>query len=570
MGSNRFQLEKDSVMNPKRKLLDDPLLKTQNIDHLLKTQNIGKHRIKIYLGGPVSRWFFFKRWLGRSLLALIIFFTALMTTHYFLETLKAPDPQIITRLQQCHHYLAHKAIDSANHCYNEILEQDKHNASALTGLETIEELRTQSSPPQAATTPLQSETSVATNPAVSAQTRLKTTTAEPDFETQGTTTEAIQSTSKTSDESTVEPALETQTVTTDEIQSASKTPTESTVEPTLETQTATTEPIQSASKATPEASAKPASETQTTKAVTDIPEQLTALLQQCEQHFQADRLTSGRSGTAYQCYQNILSQHPSHPAAQRGLQRIEQRYRNWLFEALNRQRLTQGRHYLNKIRLVNPNSEILTDIDNFYQDKIKMALAADEIEHARHYLTQLKRFNPDSSTLKKLQPMVNNEAKPDNDESIAALLQQCDRHFQANRLTSGRSGTALACYRQVLSQHPENQTAQQGLKRIEARYQTWIEQALQGGQYRRAHDYLQKLQQVNPNSSALARLQKQLSALESTTAPPSQPQPKKSLAVPTAQQLPAKAQCGEIFAQESLGIQPLTAAQRQFKQRYCN
>ncbi|MDY6993897.1 MAG: hypothetical protein SVR94_15020 [Pseudomonadota bacterium] len=531
-------------MKPKRKLLDDPLLKTQNIDHLLKTQNIGKHRIKIYLGGPVSRWFLFKRWLGRSLLALIIFFTALMTTRYFLETLKAPNPQMITRLQQCHQYLAHKAIESASHCYKKILEQDKHNALALTGLETIAELRTQSSPPQVATTPLQSETSAATNPAVAPQTRLKTTTAEPTFETQSTTTKPIQSASKTPDESTVEPALETQTATTEPIQSASKTPAESTVEPALETQIP--------------------------KTATDTQEQLTALLQQCEQHFQANRLTSGRSGTAYQCYQNILSQHPSHPAAQRGLQRIEHRYRNWLLQELNRERLSQARHYLKKIRLVNPDSEILTDIDNFYQDKIETALAEDETEGARHYLAQLKRFNPDSTTLKKLQPKLAAQTEDEPTPTIAALLQQCERHFQANRLTSGRSGTAFACYRQVLSQQPENQTAQQGLKRIEARYQAWIERALQRAQYRRAHNYLQKLKQVNPNSSALARLQKQLSALESTTPPPSQPQPKKSLAVPAAQRLPAKAQCGEIFAQESLGIQPLTAAQRQFKQRYCN
>jgi len=85
---------------------------------------------------------------------------------------------------------------------------------------------------------------------------------------------------------------------------------------------------------------------------------------------------------------------------------------------------------------------------------------------------------------------------------VSPLLQQCEAHLKANRLTTGQGGTAFACYQQVLEQEPDNAEALAGLKQIEQRYITWIKSALDTEQPDKAERYLTSLRLVNPNSPA--------------------------------------------------------------------
>jgi formylglycine-generating enzyme required for sulfatase activity len=99
------------------------------------------------------------------------------------------------------------------------------------------------------------------------------------------------------------------------------------------------------------------------------------------------------------------------------------------------------------------------------------------------------------------------------------LLRTCQRHFKANRLTTGRGGTALDCYSDVLKKDRNNGEALRGLEKIEAKYVAWIERALSRKQKNKVLQYMAGLRKVNPESPKLAAFEAQMQ-----TPPPIQPQ----------------------------------------------
>jgi tetratricopeptide (TPR) repeat protein len=152
----------------------------------------------------------------------------------------------------------------------------------------------------------------------------------------------------------------------------------------------------------------------------------------------------------------------------------------------------------------------------------------------------------------------------------------------------GKSGNALECYQQVLTQDPNNNQAKVGLKTLEKRYQQLIEQTLQQKKWSNARQYLMRLQTINPQSKQLSPLRQRLTKLEQQSirvksaaiVPPSLPAKDPAKAIqpiphplprvsPPFLSIPSKP-CSDIFVQESLGIRPLTDEQKQFKLRYCN
>ena len=90
------------------------------------------------------------------------------------------------------------------------------------------------------------------------------------------------------------------------------------------------------------------------------------------------------------------------------------------------------------------------------------------------------------------------------------LLNVCEKHLQANRLTSGKGGTALPCYQEVLKKDPKNKKALAGLDKIEARYVKWTEGALNNGRVNKAKQYIESLRQVKPESHKLAKLERRV------------------------------------------------------------
>jgi formylglycine-generating enzyme required for sulfatase activity len=97
-------------------------------------------------------------------------------------------------------------------------------------------------------------------------------------------------------------------------------------------------------------------------------------------------------------------------------------------------------------------------------------------------------------------------ARPD----VSQLLRTCERHFKANRLTTGRGGTALVCYEEVLQQDKHNAEALEGLENIEAKYVGWIESFIKRGRFNKAKQYLANLRKVNPESPKLVELEERM------------------------------------------------------------
>jgi formylglycine-generating enzyme required for sulfatase activity len=100
--------------------------------------------------------------------------------------------------------------------------------------------------------------------------------------------------------------------------------------------------------------------------------------------------------------------------------------------------------------------------------------------------------------------------QPSQKSDISQLLRTCQQHFNANRLTTGRGGTALDCYSEVLKKDRNNAEALRGLDKIEATYVAWIERALSRGEKKRAERYMASLRLVNPDSLKLRDFEDQM------------------------------------------------------------
>lgn len=99
-------------------------------------------------------------------------------------------------------------------------------------------------------------------------------------------------------------------------------------------------------------------------------------------------------------------------------------------------------------------------------------------------------------------------------QAIDKLLNTCQAHFEARRLTTGKEGNAVACYRQVLTMDANNVAAQEGLVAVEKRYGEWAEAMLKQKQVQKARAYAQILTTLNPDSPTLHELQQKLATLK--------------------------------------------------------
>ena len=78
------------------------------------------------------------------------------------------------------------------------------------------------------------------------------------------------------------------------------------------------------------------------------------LLEAAEQALRRDQLTTPEAGSAYSLYQEVLALVPGNEGAQRGLEKIVERYVKLALQAADRQRYPQGRAMLQRARQVDP------------------------------------------------------------------------------------------------------------------------------------------------------------------------------------------------------------------------
>ncbi|NJN45463.1 MAG: hypothetical protein HC808_02065 [Candidatus Competibacteraceae bacterium] len=129
-------------------------------------------------------------------------------------------------------------------------------------------------------------------------------------------------------------------------------------------------------------------------------------------------------------------------------------------------------------------------------------------------LAAIKRgleLDPENGDLLTLRDALNTQQ---TESQLAGLLEVCSGHFKANRLTTGRGGNAFDCYSDILRQYPGNQDARSGLQRIEDQYVAWAEATIRKGDTTKTESYLQRLEQVNPQSSRLLTLRNRIAQIK--------------------------------------------------------
>jgi uncharacterized caspase-like protein len=258
------------------------------------------------------------------------------------------------------------------------------------------------------------------------------------------------------------------------------------------------------------------------------PQQVSRLLRECKKHFEAYRLVTGEGGTAFECYKEVLKKEPTNREALAGLKQIEVRYARWAKRALDREQLYEARAYLARLRTVNPASVALPPLEaqlNRLEEALAKLLRTCQAHLRANRLTTGKGgtalacykevLKKDKTNAEALAGLRTIDARLNRLKGgLAKLLRTCKAHLRANRLTTGKGGTALACYKEVLKKDKTNAEALAGLRTIEARYVKWAKRALDKRWRKTAKRYLDKLRLVNPESPSLAELETRLNRLK--------------------------------------------------------
>ena len=120
--------------------------------------------------------------------------------------------------------------------------------------------------------------------------------------------------------------------------------------------------------------------------------------------------------------------------------------------------------------------------------------------------------------LEKLRKAVPDSGRKTASTEVERLLEVCEMHFTANRLTTGVGGTALGCYRKVQSLDPANREAVEGLQRVFGKYAAWARAALERGDVGDARGYVEKLKGLAPEAPEVAELESGVARLEKQAA----------------------------------------------------
>jgi hypothetical protein len=173
------------------------------------------------------------------------------------------------------------------------------------------------------------------------------------------------------------------------------------------------------------------------------------------------------------------------------------------------------------------------------------------------------------------------------DYAILALLDTCQQHIAARRYTVGRGGNALECYRQVLAQQPNNQTAIAGIKTLEGEYHKLIRQALGRKNTQSAQINIDRLALVNPQAKEIAKFKRELQQLIAnqaaadkadkarTTTPTRPPAPKPATTPPPPSPAPSPVpscptcNCADLLTKLSIGVEPLTKQEQAYQRAHC-
>ena len=120
------------------------------------------------------------------------------------------------------------------------------------------------------------------------------------------------------------------------------------------------------------------------------------LLSECAAHLEADRLTVGAGGNAFDCYREVLALDSGNREALQGFREIEDRYIGWVRKGLESGNLARAARMLERVRGLNPEREEVSELEQMLEaaraaSAERERQAAEEAERARQAAEEAER-----------------------------------------------------------------------------------------------------------------------------------------------------------------------------------
>ena len=236
-------------------------------------------------------------------------------------------------------------------------------------------------------------------------------------------------------------------------------------------------------------------------------QEIIGLLQECKSYINSDHLTTSMRGekyTALACYRHVLEKSPNDSEAITGLKYIETRYIQWSEKFLTEQHFRKAGRYIKRLEQVNPNSIVLLDL----KERLKQGILAEE----SHKIEEI----PSTEEAMKLAIQNNTEIdapiaievdasskelSEEDKQKVTQFLVKCTKFHRIKHWTAGRNGNAVACYKDVLKMDSTNVDALDGIKKIEDKYSSWIENAIRIKNFRKAERLLKRMKKINTTTA---------------------------------------------------------------------
>lgn len=232
-------------------------------------------------------------------------------------------------------------------------------------------------------------------------------------------------------------------------------------------------------------------------------QQINNLLQECKSYINSDQLTTsirGEKYTALACYRHVLEKSPNDSEAITGLKYIEKRYIQWSEKLLTAQNFRKAGKYIKRLEEVNPNSIVLLDL----KERLKQGILAEEsrkIEQIRSTEEVMKQAIQNNTDITVEVETIPEELSEEDKQKVSQLLVKCTKLFKKRHWTAGRNGNAVTCYKNVLKVDSANVDALDGIKTIEAKYSSWIENAIRIKNFRKAERLLKRMKKINTTTA---------------------------------------------------------------------
>ncbi|NNC68700.1 MAG: hypothetical protein HKN83_11775 [Gammaproteobacteria bacterium] len=208
--------------------------------------------------------------------------------------------------------------------------------------------------------------------------------------------------------------------------------------------------------------------------------EISKLLKLAAEQFEARQLTTPAGNNAYETYQFILFTNPRNEDAQKGIEKIHDRYVGWANYNLQNNNNTRAKYYFNKAL------EIELDNQTTY--------------HAFNALNQKQENLVDDIDLLLITESDNRELQEKLNKAYV-VMQKINIDLEINKRTYSFYQDAQLIYQQILKKYPQTVAAKAGLKIINSYYLDWAVLEFNFRNFNTALFLYEQALSIQPNNS---------------------------------------------------------------------